>query len=314
MRKFTRLEGGRASRSARSGFTLIELLVVIAIIAVLIALLLPAVQQARESARRTQCKNNLKQLGLALHNFHDTLGHFPTGGSNPWATIGYNGTSLADSPTLGVGWLVQILPYIEQSTLYRVTDPTVLIAGKVPPYFCPSRRAATSYLYGSGMRALNDYAACTPADSPNSWDQFWYGGNGTIPVNAPYMGVIVRNSNSVAPIRYSNLKDVTDGSSNTIMIGEKWVPVAMYGGGHWADDCGFTDGWDPDTVRTTGYPMGSDSISGASYDGYQFGSQHVGGVQFCLADGSVRFISRNIDVTLFNNLGGRADGKIVSDF
>jgi prepilin-type processing-associated H-X9-DG protein len=161
---------------------------------------------------------------------------------------------------------------------------------------------------------MNDYASATPADAPNSWDQFWYGGNPGIPVDAPYRGVIIRNSNLTPPIKHSNLRDVTDGSTNTIMIGEKWVPNTAYGGGHWADDRGFTDGWDPDTVRYTGYMPTQDTRSGAGYDGYQFGSAHSGGVHFALADGSARFISLNVDATLFNRLGHRSDGSVIGEY
>ncbi|MDB5389196.1 MAG: hypothetical protein JWM11_4842 [Planctomycetaceae bacterium] len=304
---------GRSSHATRSGFTLIELLVVIAIIAVLIALLLPAVQQAREAARRTQCKNNLKQIGLALHNFHDTRNHMPTGGSFPWANIGYNGGNVDDPPNLGVGWLVQILPYVEQANLYKQTNPAVIMATPIGMYFCPSRRAST--VYSSPTLALNDYASCTPADSPYSWDQYWYGNTWGIPVNAPYKGVIVRNSNTTQPIIYSGLKDVTDGTSNTLMVGEKYIPMGQYGGGYWADDRGFTDGWDPDTVRYSGVLPTNDSKPDPNgFDGYQFGSPHVGIVQFVLADGSVRPISTNINGTLFNNLGHRSDGAVIGSF
>jgi hypothetical protein len=251
-------------------------------------------------------------MGLAIHNFHDTRLRMPTGGSFPWANIGYNGGNVDDPPNLGVGWMVQILPYIDQANLYKSSNAAVIMATPVGMYFCPSRRGPT--VITNNTLALNDYAACTPADSPNSWDQFWYGSNWAIPVNAPYQGVIIRNSDTVAPIRTSSFRDITDGTSNTIMVGEKWLPVASYGGGYWADDRGFTDGWDPDTVRTTGYVPMNDSRSGGANDGYQFGSPHVGGVHFTLADGAVRFISLNIDATLFNYLGHRADGHAVSDF
>lgn len=122
----------QARSASRMGFTLIELLVVIAIIAVLIALLLPAVQQAREAARRTQCKNHLKQMGLALHNFHDTRNRFPTGGSTPWAPITYTSSgAIDDPPAMGAGWMVQILPYIDQQNLYQQTNPALIYAAPI---------------------------------------------------------------------------------------------------------------------------------------------------------------------------------------
>lgn len=311
MRKQARLAQCRSGKSERSGFTLIELLVVIAIIAVLIALLLPAVQQAREAARRTQCKNHLKQIGLALHNFHDTRGRLPTGGSYPWANIVYNGGSIDDPPNNGVGWMLQILPYIEQANLYQQTNPAVVMATPTSIYFCPSRRGGVVI----NALALNDYASVTPADSPNSWDQFWYGNVWGIPVNAPYMGMIVRNSAPSGPQRFSRLRDVTDGTSNTLMVGEKWMRPRLYGGGDWHDDRGYSDGWDPDTVRTTGFKLVNDAEStGYGWEGYQFGSPHIGGAHFAMGDGAVRFISVNINATLYNNLGHRSDGNVVGEF
>ena len=183
----------------RHGFTLIELLVVIAIIAVLIALLLPAVQKVREAANRTRCQNNLKQMGLAIHNYHDANGQFPTGGTD-WQL----GVSFADPaglrpyapPQQTAGWMYQILPYIEQDALYRTSDvvgaganvwrlpsppwPAGALAINADPslpvgpvrgtpvkvYHCPARRDAVRYLNGSQradrLTALNDYASATP--------------------------------------------------------------------------------------------------------------------------------------------------------
>lgn len=300
----------REKTIARPGFTLIELLVVIAIIAVLIALLLPAVQQAREAARRTQCKNHLKQMGLALHNFHDTFNRFPTGGTVPWATNTAGATQWDDPPRNGIGWMVQILPYVDQANLYNLGNTTVAANTTVNVYFCPSRRSNTVISTG----ALNDYAAVTPADSPNSWDQFWYGETWSVPMNAPYSGIIVRTGNPTGPQRFSRFKDITDGTSNVMAIGEKWVPVTGYGGGQWHDDHGYSDGWDPDIIRTTGYPIQHDSKTGGPNDGYNFGAQHVGGCHFLMGDGAVRFISQNMNATTLNNLGHRSDGAVVGDF
>src|SRR6476620_4740634 len=124
----------------RGAFTLIELLVVIAIIAILIGLLLPAVQKVREAAARTQCQNNLKQIGLAFHNHHDTYKAFPTGGVGADGPRTMNGTSPATYQTQAWGWAYQILPYIEQGPLYNTTTDATVQATPVPIYFCPSRR------------------------------------------------------------------------------------------------------------------------------------------------------------------------------
>ena len=268
--------------------------------------------QAREAARRTQCKNNLKQIGLALHNFHDTRNRFPTGGSVPWAPITFGtGGSIDDPPAMGAGWMVQILPYIDQQNLYKLNNAATIYQTPVNMYFCPSRRANIVI----GGRALTDYAATTPADAPNSWDQFWYGNTWGIPVNAPYMGVIVRNSDVSGTQRFSRMRDITDGSSNTIAVGEKWLRPSAYQTGDWHDDSGWTDGWDPDVIRTTGYMLLNDKEStGYGSEGYQQGSPHVGGVHFVLGDGSVRFVSINMDATTYNNLGHRADGKVIGTF
>ena len=148
-------------RSNQKGFTLVELLVVIAIIGILVGLLLPAVQAAREAARRMQCSNNLKQQGLAIQTHHDGFKYFPPGGLAPWGSVG--------------SWATHILPYIEQSTLaaQNTTNNVDVLRyrGGQTVFFCPSRRGPESNI-SQGGRYLMDYAAATPADRPNSWDQF----------------------------------------------------------------------------------------------------------------------------------------------
>ena len=142
----------------RRGFTLVELLVVIAIIGILVALLLPAIQAAREAARRTECTNHLKQFVTAMHNHHDVYKIFPTGGTLPWA----NAKRFAGNKT-DPGWAYQILPFMEQKDLYEDPDFLgVVQKALLPVYFCPSRRAPTA----QGGRALMDYAGATPANSP----------------------------------------------------------------------------------------------------------------------------------------------------
>ena len=157
-----------ASLPRRSAFTLVELLVVIAIIGILVSLLLPAVQAAREAARRTQCFNNLKQMGLAILNHVSTKQEFPTGGSEPWHNQGNDDSLYAK----GYGWMVQILPYAEETSLQEISKgygagdlQRDLQVRKTPVgmYFCPSRRLA-GVSGGQGNRALMDYASATPAD------------------------------------------------------------------------------------------------------------------------------------------------------
>ena len=174
-------------RERPRAFTLVELLVVIAIIGILVALLLPAVQAAREAARRTQCVNQLKQMGVALHNHHDINKYFPTAGLVPWSWYNRFGDILPDMAAgantvqraggVGPGWCYQILPYMEQDAAYRLETTGEVEQARISQFFCPSRRAPAR----QGGRYLNDYASATPGNSVGSWDQFWYGHDPTVP-------------------------------------------------------------------------------------------------------------------------------------
>lgn len=305
-------------RRRRSGFTLVELLVVIAIIGILVALLLPAVQAAREAARRTQCSNHLKQMGLAMHNFHDARRRFPTGGTIPWDwSRRDNDTDLINGQ--GPGWAYQILPFMEQETVKNLPATASVEQTPLSFYFCPSRRAATFL----GGRALMDYAGATPGASVNSWDQFWFthnicGGScvWTIPPeSAIYKGIIVRSGYG----RKCTFGEIVDGTSNTLMIGEKFLRPYGYDSGDWHDDRGWTDGWDPDIMRYTAYkPMRDKNPPFPPGDvpnneGYHFGSPHPAGVMFVLGDGAVRTVTYEIDASTFNSLGDRQDGKEVGN-
>ena len=277
----------------RNGFTLIELLVVMAIIAVLIGLLLPAVQRVREAANRTQCENNLKQMGLAVHSFHDAKGYLPTGGTD-WSDPPTRDASrmLVDPPRQVLGWMVQILPFVEQENLYRTTDDGVLLTTPVKIYFCPTRRPPTVRDGGHGARAMNDYCSVT-------------GAGGRYDQSGPYYGVIVRNSNGVI-----RLNAVTDGTSNTMMLSEKLMEPAKYSGNVscWYDDQGYTDGWDSDIVRMTTYRPSQDKNG---IEGDELGSAHGAGFYSAFADGSVHLISYSVDATVLNNLGDRRDGEVI---
>ena len=286
----------------RNGFTLIELLVVIAIIAILIGLLLPAVQKVREAASRMKCQNHLKQMGLAIHNYHDAKGFLPTGGQY-WSDgpVLVNG-SLADPPQQGLGWAAQILPFIEQDGISKLTTWTEQRMALVPIYFCPSRRAPLTITTGHGTRGMLDYCSVTGAGGE-------YDGSG------PYYGLIVRNfqgawttpvpanSPRVGPIRMSA---ATDGLSTTWMLGEKRLDKTRYLTGDWHDDQGFTSGWDPDIVRNTTYAWGPDAPGGVN--GNEFGSAHPNGINAAMGDGSVRTIRYGTSTTILTQLGDRRDG------
>ena len=347
-------------RTTRRAFTLVELLVVIAIIGVLVALLLPAVQAARESARRLTCQNLLKQIGLSMQNHVGALGMFPTGGShpNPNITNFVTGGRPNGPNKQGLSWGYQILPYLEQGAVVGIIDNNKLQDTMIEGYFCPSRRGPTrgvSYLNTASITvALSDYAAATPAtyrctgtgvaydqrydlslSSPltrqstgNIASSFWCVSNIDPPrtVASVFDGVIVKtpwnytqpNVQVDAP-RASKMKDISDGTSNTLLVSEKLVRSDTYLGTSppaYSDDRGWSDGWDPDTMRTTALLPMNDADSrcfdpltsqacNPNADTYPFGSAHQAGVNGVYADGSVRLISYNVDIFVFNALGTR---------
>jgi prepilin-type N-terminal cleavage/methylation domain-containing protein/prepilin-type processing-associated H-X9-DG protein len=284
------------------GFTLVELLVVIAIIGVLVALLLPAVQAAREAARRAQCSNHLKQVGLALHNYHDTFGQFPPGGLNPGPGTNIGGARIN-------GWVL-ILPFLEMGTVHELWDfrfgydNAENNAGKRQPvdtYFCPSRPRPAK---GSATEAYGDYAFSTGTGHINSTDtRNWRG---------------MFNLNSVCRFR-----DITDGSSNTIAAGEKRTaqqsltsPQYRWGWHASRNMCvPMNRNVAPDATLFHINADGS-TVAGTSavWDDRwaNFGSEHPGGAQFLLGDGSVRFLGETIEYALYRNLGDKADGNVVA--
>ena len=317
----------------RRGFTLIELLVVIAIIAVLIALLLPAVQQAREAARRTQCKNNLKQIGLAYHNYHDAYNQFPPGNITPTPqTIAAYNTSLWS-------WGAFILPYIDQGNLYNVLQPgtyslsyqltnnLAACTTPIPGFRCASDTGPDLNNFVEGMQG--DHLANTgygyTALVPNLTQTG--PGVGTAIATSNYIGV-AGTSDSTTPAVQNNyyfsgnnptglvfqnsttgIRDITDGSSNTLVIGERaWqitkTPGCVYGAGN---VLGYSEtNMSAPVTNNLGAKNGFLNAIGIGYDGINsfvagqhdrrgFSSNHVGGCHFTLADGSVRFISENID-------------------
>jgi prepilin-type N-terminal cleavage/methylation domain-containing protein/prepilin-type processing-associated H-X9-DG protein len=302
----------------RRGFTLIELLVVISIIAVLIALLLPAVQAAREAARRIQCTNNLKQIGLALQNYHDALGAFPPG---------FISLPAADGSNAGPGWAwaSMILPQIEQTVLFNsinfplpVEDPANMTSRltTIASFVCPSdasfKRIFTVVDQNTTNQSLGN-PICDVASS-NYPGVFGTGDPSDIPGRDQGNGMFFRNRS----IRFS---DITDGTSQTIAVGERsqnlsratWtgavsgaaVPITEL-----QSESGLSpEGEDALVVSHTGELNGPNSKP-AHAD--QFWSRHPGGANFVFADGSVRFLKEKRPLALFQALATRSGGEVLS--
>jgi len=349
---------------SRRAFTLVELLVVIAIIGILVALLLPAIQAAREAARRSQCMNNLKQVMLSIHNHVAAKGVFPGGGIGPWPSIQDYLTAPNGAPygpdKQGLSWGFQILPYLEGSAVYDLRTEQQMEKTAIDMYYCPSRRRATQWTGTNpktgGHPYLMDYAAAVPARSRgqvgdatfNDWlkqnpgqpdtvgclrEEFW-GASGTpvqiadvVPKDsirnwAGYWGVMTRSNLSVNGANrittgfYTKITfaKITDGTSNTLVLGEKRLQPANYDVGDWHDDKGWSDGWDPDMLRVTiclFQPDGPTDAASVRMAGFRFGGPHPGGMNSAFADGSSHFVQFDIDRETFNRLGHRSDGEYV---
>ena len=329
-------------RRNNGGFTLVELLVVVAIIAILVALLLPAVQAAREAARRISCTNNLKQIGLAIHNFHDVYGGIP---------------STRQSCFYGT-WANAIWPFLEQGVATEQWDPHKTYfhqtlesrQAEVPIYFCPSRRGpgmlsisgdnAPGFPHKPG--ALADYAAvvgdggCDPKCQALGWSMNWdyppgavvgsFGHGGPFSPG-PFGGVpdsggdCIGNdytnfvfSRNVLPISFTSIKD---GLSNTLFLGEKHMPSSGFGRAERCDGSAYT-GYGLQIVNRFAGP-GFGLVSNPEWDSYTdwsnlfFGSHHPGICNFVLGDGSVRPLNKTINTTVLGYLATKAGGEVIPE-
>ncbi len=295
------------ARSIRSGFTLIELLAVIAVIGMLIALLLPAVQAAREAARRTQCANNLKQIGLALHNCHDRCGSFP-----PSTVVDWN----QPEPSGWWSWIARVLPELDERPLFERLDLREDVwtnCHKYKPYtsqrlavlLCPSdphsdRVYESDECPGGEAYALTNYLGCrgsTRQDPPPS---------GPYPDELPGNGVFPDVN------RVARLQQILDGTSHTILVGERPADHAAYWG-WWAAGRGVDDHGLGNYVLDVSEGLHEGDLTDAA-DLLHYWSAHPGGAQFTMCDGSVRFISYSIDERAFLALASVRGGEVVSGF
>lgn len=310
---------------------MIELLVVIAIIAILIALLLPAVQQAREAARRSTCKNNLKQLGLAMHNYHDTHRTFPPGAV--WYGIGSAPENGRDA-NWGTTWVVQVLPFMDQANLYNNYNMSLnarsangnstssVLQAKIPSLICPSQPGVDRSNLTQDFNGFSKitYAASVGAGSTLTRTDY------TNPNRRGFFSAVAQNG--------AKIRDVTDGSSNSIMLSEIVVSISTgddKGAWGWCTGALFSGRNNngiltPNAKVYDATPYSSNNTSDNNFNrrnnpdrtgtlsGQAARSFHVGGVHATMGDGAVRFLSENIDQTTYLNLLSISDGNVIGEF
>jgi len=343
-------------RSNKTGFTLVELLVVIAIIGVLVALLLPAVQAAREAARRAQCSNQVKQIALAWHLHHDTQKFFPSAG---WGYRWMGDPDRGFGKTQPGSWAYSILPYLEAGNIHQLGSGltgaakrdalTELASTPVTVFYCPSRRPPAAYAnadVGLGpninanfgnppLLARSDYAANlgpflrrrTPADPPTPTGSYvqWGGGPGSLADADNGIGFMPFNffevNQGIAFQRSEiNLKHIVDGSSNTFMVGEKFVNPDYFQGGDGSSfaekDIGddqaawVSDDLDNNRVADiTHLPLQDQPGVDAPYN---FGSSHPATFHMSFCDASVRSVSIDVDQDVYRAMGTRNNGETLT--
>ncbi|OWK39453.1 DUF1559 domain-containing protein [Fimbriiglobus ruber] len=291
-------------KTRRGGFTLIELLVVIAIISILIGLLLPAVQKVRAAAARTKCQNNLKQIGLALHNYHDANGAFPVG------------AGVAN----GLSWRVYVLPYIEQVSLFQQFNlgagawngPNKLVyaLNQIPNFNCPS---VPSVLASNGSSLVNGQQTFTSdyhgvagpiGTNPATGQAYLVQANPSGQGGFALEGILTLGDAT------TNFASITDGTSNTLMVGEVSVPwnggILASDGADWVRGVGLGNGMA--SCRNVQYAI--NTPYNGIYNDISFSSQHTGGAQFVMGDGSVRFVQASIDLVVYKSTASMNGGEV----
>lgn len=297
----------------KRGFTLIELLVVIAIIAILIALLLPAVQQAREAARRSTCKNNIKQLGLALHNYHDTHRMFP---------MSY-GTGTYDNTQRGLTWIAYLLPFIDQANLYNKINHgqplsnasnTAVAQTPITVILCPSDPGTQSGVLGGRANVGGNWGVTSyKAVAGNNWAWGSYihsdpRGRNAGSTNGLDNGNGYMCRNSANRVFTTKVRDVTDGLSATFFVGEALPQECSHNWWYWFNG----------TTATCAIPLNNyinNTFSAGDWpNNYSFASRHEGGGHFLMGDGAVRFVSENIDLGTYRALASIQGGEVLGEF
>lgn len=314
----------RTGRSYLRGFTLIELLVVIAIIAILVALLLPAVQQAREAARRSSCKNNLKQIGVALHNYHDTHGKLPLNRIG-----GRNGINQGN-----YGWLSQLLPQMEEKNLYDQLDwndlnqtgghanNSALMQTIIEGLLCPSNpQQALATNQGGEANGWRNGLSGGRTDYVGNmgWQHAGHRDCPQAPRAGNWNGAAWADVNSGGPLAGCNgvigwrgcigLRDITDGTSNTLAVMENHHWVEKEDAAQIQGDAMWFGPW---AIHSVKMPINHDPNTDFRCD--QWSSTHTGGAQGLLADGAVKFFSENLGWQIQRGLGTRAGGEVIGEF
>ncbi|MBN1588850.1 MAG: DUF1559 domain-containing protein [Pirellulales bacterium] len=324
------IQGRQSSR----GLTLVELLVVIAIIGLLVALLLPAVQLAREAARRATCASHVRQLVLALHQYAEARSCFPAGcvvePTYPGAGQ-HNAWREAESGWRGTSWMLAILSHVEQEELWRRWDHSTNVAGNresartdIPLFYCPSRRSGIrdedrEHMFLGLDAGGNDYGGCL--GRTNGFINQCSSGQGCghrFTVSNTIYGSDGKRIGPLSPNSRTRLRDITDGSAHTILIGEmqRLSPepeVTSYESWNRSSDDGWAVGGAA-TLFDTAEPHQDDDAGnpGGLNNGFfeSAGSEHPGGALFGMADGSARFIENEIDPVLYAHLGSISDGQV----